>query len=107
MKQITGACSKRGLAMDGPLSLHDLVFAGRKTEMKRQVEITTEAPQLESQDGAGSKPELLNDTELLNADDVGLQAPNHGSKFSLPEWARCERWQGACRSCVCYGLNGN
>jgi hypothetical protein len=81
MKQITGACSKRGLAMQRPLSLHDLVFAGRKIEMKRQLETATEAPpQLERQDGAGSKP------ELLNADDVGLQAPNHGSKLSLPEW---------------------
>ena len=55
--------------------------------MKRQLETATEAPpQLESQDGAGSKPELLDVPELLNADDVGLQAPNHGSKLSLAEW---------------------
>jgi hypothetical protein len=87
MKQITGGCSKRELAMQRPFSLHDLVFAGRKQKMKRQLETATEAPpQLESQDGAGSKPELLDVPELLNADDVGLQAPNHGSKLSLPEW---------------------
>jgi len=87
MKQITGACSKRELAMQRPYFAARFGFRRAETEMKRQLETATEAPpQLESQDGAGSKPELLDVPELLNADDVGLQAPNHGSNLSLPEW---------------------
>jgi capsule polysaccharide export protein KpsE/RkpR len=87
MKQITGACSKRGLAMQRPPLLHDLVFAGRKTEMKRRLETATEAPpESVHPEGAESTPELPNVPELLNADDVGLRAPNYGSKLPLPEW---------------------
>jgi hypothetical protein len=85
MKQITGA--KRGLSNEAPPSLDELVFARREVEMKRRLETATEAPpELVHPEGAESTPELPNVPEFLNADDVGLQAPNHGSKLSLPEW---------------------
>jgi len=84
MTHITGA--KCGLSDAAPLLPDELVFAGRVVEMKRQLETATEAPELESQDGAASKPELLNVPELLNTDDVGLQATDYRSKLSLPEW---------------------
>jgi capsule polysaccharide export protein KpsE/RkpR len=84
MKQITGA--KRGLSDGAPPSLDELVFAGRKAEMKRQLETTTEAPlNLESQDGAESAAEFLNAPALVGANDAGLQAPTHGD-VSVPKW---------------------
>jgi len=64
----------------------DLVFAGRKAEVKRELETAIEAqPELKKPDGAESTPELQNAPELVHANDAGLQAPIRGA-VSVPEW---------------------
>lgn len=71
---------------EAPLSFDDLIFARRKTEIKRQSETATEAlPELESPGGAEPTPELLDARELFTANEEGLRAPNQG-EVTLPKW---------------------
>lgn len=63
-----------------PFSFGDLIFAGRKAEMRRQLETAIEASlELKKQDDARSTAGLLDAPELPNASDAGLQAPMRGA----------------------------
>jgi hypothetical protein len=86
---------KCGLSNAAPPSLDEVVFARREVEMKRQLETATDAPaKLESRVGGELTPELLTGSELVGANDAGLQAPDDDAVSVLERQAARTQTRG-------------